>query len=1250
MVKPNWNIFKAKFSENPQENFEWFCYLLFCKEYNLPKGIFRYKNQSAIETDPIKVGSKIIGWQAKFYTVSLSSKKQEILETVQKAKRDYPSITNLIFYINKEWGQVKGKEPKGKVDAEAEALKLGIKIEWQMTSFFESQFVAIDNKIISSYFFNESSLIDLSPKKGWYPYENWAHSPLGIKEEYIVSDKTVLYNEKNEEKPLIEGLNELRAKLLKEKSAIRLVGLSGVGKTRFVQAIFDERIGKNIPEASWVCYTDMSREPDPSPIIMIEQLLEVGERAIMIVDNCPPDLHRELVKSVGKDTSKISLLTVEYDVRDDLPDETDVFKLEPNDLKVIEKIIDNRFEYISQIDARSIAEFSGGNARVAIALANTIKKNETLSGLKDEELFKRLFEQRNSPNEYLLKSAEVLSLVYSFDGKNYDESSELHFLASLISKTALELYTDVQELKRRDLIQVRGDWRAVLPQAISNRLARKSIESLPKDYISTKFLESGSERLIKSFVHRLSFLHDSKNIREIVDDWLSIEGWLGKNNCNFNEFGMYVFHNIAPVTPKKILECIERVADSKGADFLDSEINKKSMEFVKILAHIAYEPKLFEKAVNLISRFTYFEKQIGKHNTIEETLKQLFWMTLSGTNASIEQRSNFINKLLNSKDENAQKLGFSLLTASLESGSFTSSKQFNFGARLRDFGWHPKLNTDVIQWYSAYLDICVNLVNSNHILSDKARDLLADKFRGLWNNSLCFDLLVSAAKQFHDYKPWIEGWLAVKEARSFDYEKYSPEIKEKIAELEEYLKPNTLYEKAKVFVLPGHHTLIEYNLDETHEDREKEQELLNQKCFEIGVKLSKNQDVFLSLLEEIICSDNYMLHILLQGIATGYTDSNKLWLLHYVKYKDALKSDRKLNATKALLFYYANNDLEYFNNLMNSLIDDEVFAENFPWLQTVYIDNDALQRLHKALDVGMATMWQYRSFAYGRNHENISDEDLTDLLKHIIAKNEGIDVVIEILSMRFHGKTNEKHSKILIDMAYHVLALNDYNKDDSSGSDDHNLETILKTCVNNLYNERHAEYICESLSKGIETSRISNYHKFLQLLSGTYPTQFLDIIFTDKFIDNYYSWSWSFAYSHKENYSILDSISSTELIKWCNKDPLKRYIFIAKIIYPLKTYEDSLIVKTIVYDLINNTSVLKDFLSELAKSIEPQSWSGSRADIIEKRLILFIELQKHDNHIVQKWAQEEHSKYIKIVKKNRKHEQERDEERYETFE
>jgi hypothetical protein len=44
MIKPNWDIFKSKFTgKDQQDQFEWFCYLLFCKEFNKRFGIFRYQ-------------------------------------------------------------------------------------------------------------------------------------------------------------------------------------------------------------------------------------------------------------------------------------------------------------------------------------------------------------------------------------------------------------------------------------------------------------------------------------------------------------------------------------------------------------------------------------------------------------------------------------------------------------------------------------------------------------------------------------------------------------------------------------------------------------------------------------------------------------------------------------------------------------------------------------------------------------------------------------------------------------------------------------------------------------------------------------------------------------------------------------------------------------------------------------------------------------------------------------------------------
>lgn len=157
LVKPDWDVFKAKFHSNPQDYFEWFSYLLFCREFDLEKGWYGFKNQSAIEKSPIIVGSETIGFQSKFYQAKLNDRKTEILDMLAKSHRDYPSLTKIIFYTNQSWSQVYDKSSKKMVDSKAYAevfalaSTLGIDLDWRDTAFFESPFVSLANNDLSGY-------------------------------------------------------------------------------------------------------------------------------------------------------------------------------------------------------------------------------------------------------------------------------------------------------------------------------------------------------------------------------------------------------------------------------------------------------------------------------------------------------------------------------------------------------------------------------------------------------------------------------------------------------------------------------------------------------------------------------------------------------------------------------------------------------------------------------------------------------------------------------------------------------------------------------------------------------------------------------------------------------------------------------------------------------------------------------------------------------------------------------------------
>ena len=354
---------------------------------------------------------------------------------------------------------------------------------------------------------------------GWRPYSPWAYREDDIEAEYLLDDKVKVFVTNSDEGIAIKtAIEHLRNNLTSNGISVRIVGLSGVGKTRLVQALFDKRIGdeNTTLDSKNVIYTDLSDNPTPQPNAMAEALLSADSDCVLIVDNCGPEAHQKLTEIVKQSGSKLRLVTIEYDIRDDLPESTVCYRLEGSSEGVIKQLLKRKYPKLSDPDINKITEFSDGNARVALALASSSEIKGELARLGDAELFKRLFLQKNTENDDLLKVAEVASLLYSFDFEDTAVNSEMAILAGLAG-TSIPLFSrNIVELKSRGLIQERGRWRAVLPHAISNRLALRAIEAYPKDLLIKALVDDSSERVARSFSRRLGYLHESNVARDII--------------------------------------------------------------------------------------------------------------------------------------------------------------------------------------------------------------------------------------------------------------------------------------------------------------------------------------------------------------------------------------------------------------------------------------------------------------------------------------------------------------------------------------------------------------------------------------------------------------------------------------------------------------------------------------------------------------------------------------------------------------
>jgi hypothetical protein len=192
---------------------------------------------------------------------------------------------------------------------------------------------------------------------GWHPYGPWSGAAEDVDAEYLLDDKLRLQFSTRRDvttQSVGQAIDELRDELAQSSKIVRLVGLSGVGKPRLAQALYDSRIGPRPLLPPLAVYRNLSDNPNPQPTGLASDIIANRMRAVRSVDNCPPDLHRRLSEPCSGQTSTISVLTIEYDVRGDQPEGTHGVTLATSLPELIEKLVHRRYPHISRVDVRTM--------------------------------------------------------------------------------------------------------------------------------------------------------------------------------------------------------------------------------------------------------------------------------------------------------------------------------------------------------------------------------------------------------------------------------------------------------------------------------------------------------------------------------------------------------------------------------------------------------------------------------------------------------------------------------------------------------------------------------------------------------------------------------------------------------------------------------------------------------------------------------------------------------------------------------
>lgn len=1053
---------------------------------------------------------------------------------------------------------------------------------------------------------------------GWSSIGNWVGTTVAEPGIYLFNDKACLTDERFPERPQLtigEGIAKLRVALHAPRQCIRLVGLSGLGKTRLVQALFESQVGVDPLDPSLAVYTDYSVETDPTARDMARLLVMRGQRSILVVDNCNPATHSELARICSDSTSSVSLLTIEYDVGDDEPERTEVFRLQSASTDLVSQWLKQSFPNISQIDRSTIANFSDGNFRVARAIADTLRKGETLGKLKSRDLFERIFQQRNEHDQSLLFAAEDLSLFYSLNGEDTSSDGELAKIGSIRFVTSNDMFTALVRLGRRGVAQSRGRWRAILPHAIANSLATSALERIPRQEFD-RFCKTLTPRMQKSLSRRIGFLHDSTEAQSTVARWLCVDGPLG-DLFSLGKQGLEILTNIAPVAPDAVLAKIERELNSAKGELVLAPNSTDRWQWVRLIKMLGYDPQLFERAAMLLARFVAIEPEGNKGNSAQNMFAELFHLLLSGTQASPEQRFAAARQLAMSIDLEQRRCASIALDALLKTGQFTSSSTFEFGARPRDWGWSPKINKDAWDWYKAAIALAVELSPA----IDDAPKILARRAREIWAIDACHEALESAAVALTKEKPWIEGWLGFRAALCFEGKAMRPDVRGRLETIIQRLKPSDLLNQARAIVLSGANSgwdIVDGDPDD--DDVMKPWRKASLMAKEVGSFLGQDSEIRKQFLVELIPASNQQRAFECgEGLAEGATDLSQMW--HELVGEFAKIAPNTRNATVLGGFIYQANqrDATFTSSVLESAIDDPDLAPSLPYLQArVGIDKAGINRLRRAIGKGVLRAVDFNSIANGAVNDS-PPEELSALLLDIAQLPEGVEIALDILHMHFFRdrEGGQQWDHLLIETGRNLLCRTDFSK--SGQLRDYGMHTVVSICCAGIKGEETARDVCNHLSVAIESYQASPYD-LNYVLKGLFETQ--TFIALDAFllhgatsrITNLFN-------MHFSSDTPVEKVDPALLRQWANMDPTLRYPLLGQAIpmFKRKHGEESDDFDPVFLELLEAAPDKHAFLGDYWARLHPRSWMGSLADVLIQRRSQVLRFQVSPHAEVRQW-------------------------------
>ena len=540
-----------------------------------------------------------------------------------------------------------------------------------------------------------------------------------------------------EDPRLAEVFSAIRERVTQPGRLLRVVGLSGVGKSRLCLEAFGGAGGDPAakrPLRDLVMYAVQSEVPDGALTAIVDQLADSGTRAVVVVDDCDPQSHDLLVGLVRRAGSRVSLVTIDDAIPSHLG--TDTVRIDEAAASVVETIVEDVAGMLSPLDRQRLARISAGFPVIPIRISET-GATQLVDPRPDQLIDSFVVGRERRHADLLLRSATLLSAfrLLRVDPVNtgWLDPSQAQTTEDCLTRIAAlgrdltweDLYVATQRLTKRGVFKRRGGLGAIQPRPIAVRLAERQWEEW--DPGKWDRVLSGDVGLACVAAERLAHLNGTEIATEVAKHVCREGGPLDTGTVDAQR--AEVLACLAEVDAEVVAEFIERILDGHPDPSLLGGSVRHCL--LRALARIAFPAATFAAAAHLMVRLLDVEDGTdGEH--VARPFTALFPAISGATEADGIRRLRFLDEAVATSDPIRMRHIVPALAAGCDTaGDFIAIGPEVHGSRRTLNRWHPATTNELAEYVGGCISRLAKLASRNDEVGVRCREELGGSIANL---------------------------------------------------------------------------------------------------------------------------------------------------------------------------------------------------------------------------------------------------------------------------------------------------------------------------------------------------------------------------------------------------------------------------------------------------------------------------------------------------------------------------------------